>query len=127
MLKTLIVAAVSFALILCIGLFCGYYSMNSSRQMREMVFEIEEKITDEDWQSAERKTEELEQHWEKKGSVLQFWVVHGDTDEISAGLGRLKAAIENKDKTLGAVYCRELIQDIDHLYKRDATNLKNIF
>ena len=118
---------ISFLLILGIGIFSGRYSRFISDEMRGQVRLMEQYVQEEQWDEAVRMAEEMEKTWRGRGDVLSMWVNHDDVDAVSAGLLRLRTALNARDGFHSLLYAAELREAVSHVYHRDSLQLKNIF
>lgn len=125
--KTWIVMFSSLALILLLGILCSAYSQKTGREMRERIEEIANAMDGGKWENAQKLVDSLETLWEKKGKMLQMWVVHEDADEVTAEMAKLTVAVQERNVLFAKMICEELLQSVDHLYQRDAPRIKNIF
>lgn len=117
---------ISFLLILGIGIFSGRYSHFISDEMRGQLRPMGRHIQGEQWDEAARMAEEMEKTWQKRGDILSMRVNHGDVDEVSAGLLRLRASLEARDEFHSLLYAAELSGAVSRVYHRNSLQLKNI-
>lgn len=121
-----VTVAVSFLLILGIGLFSGNYSHFVSEEMQGQTKLMERMIASGQWAEAGKMAEEMEKTWQTRGDILSMWVNHGDVDDVSAGLKRLRVSIEAREPFHSLLCAAEVGEALDHVYHRDSLRLKNI-
>ena len=116
------VVLAAFALILCIGIFCGAYSSRISEEMQARVSTVASLAEEADTAQALARTRDLMGDWEKRSGLIAMWVNHEDVDEVSLGLERLEA----EEPFFARLYLAQLQEALSHIYHRDAFQLKNI-
>lgn len=121
-----VTVAVTFALVLAIGLLCGGYSQRASEEFKVRIEEIAALLGQEQWKEALSLCRETEQHWEEKGRTLAMWVNHEDVDDVSVGLAQLRVAIQGQERYFALLYAAELEEALTLIYQRDALTLKNV-
>lgn len=117
---------ISFILILGFGIFSGNYSLFVSGEMQDQVAVMEEKVTKAQWTEAETMVLQMEQAWQQRGDILSMWVNHGDVDDVSAGLKKLRVAVAAREPFYTLLCAAEVKEALDHVYHRDSLRLKNI-
>ncbi len=112
--------------IVAIGIASTVISSKVSRDFTQDLTTAEESIRKEDWEKAKQAVDAMKNEWEETCEWLQFWVNHGDTDDVSLSIERLTAAIEVKDVPLSLITSAELGESLRHIYHRDALRISNI-
>lgn len=120
------VAAVTAALMALIGGFCGAYSSDTSRELREQVTQMTAVVRSGDGEAAMAEALRLEDAWREKSAMLSLWVNHQDIDDVSVGIQQLKVSVEEGETYFALRYLAELDEALAHLYHRDAFMLRNI-
>ncbi len=113
-------------LIIALGIASTTISAKTSRDFSEDLAVAEEGIRNRDWEQAERAVAAMMDEWEGTCEWLQFWVNHGDTDDVNMAMEKLEAAIEAQDLPLCLVISAELGESLRHIYHRDALRIGNI-
>ena len=120
---TVIILAV---IIVAIGIVSTTVSAKISRDFSQDLKVAEESIRSGDWVKAQSAVKAMTDEWEETCGWLQFWVNHGDTDDVSMALEQLAAAIEVHDLPLSLLASAELGESLRHIYHRDALRIGNI-
>lgn len=120
---TVIILAVIIA---AIGIASTVISSKVSRDFSQDLTVAEESIRLRDWEKAKKAVEGMSNEWEETCEWLQFWVNHGDTDDVNMSLERLAAAIEVQDVSISLITSAELGESLRHIYHRDALRFSNI-
>ena len=61
-----------------------------------------------------------------QGGIVQLWINHGDTDQVTQGLLQLRAAFLYQDELEALEAFDACMENFGHLHHRDAFTLKNI-
>ena len=118
--------AILAVLIVAIGVASAAISARVSQDFSKDLDMAEESIRKGDWEEAKRAVNAMKDEWEETCEWLQFWVNHGDTDDVNMALERLVAAIEVQDKTFSLITSAELGESLRHIHHRDALRIGNI-
>jgi Na+(H+)/acetate symporter ActP len=113
-------------IIAAIGIASSIISSKVSRDFSQDLTVAEDSIRLKDWEKAKKAVEDMSNEWEETCEWLQFWVNHGDTDDVNMSLERLAAAIEVQDVSLSLITSAELGESLRHIYHRDALRFSNI-
>jgi len=117
---------VLLVLIIAIGITSTTISANISRDFSQDLATAEESIRNRDWEKAMQAMDTMKNEWEETCEWLQFWVNHGDTDDVNLAIEQLIAAIEVQDVPLSLIIGAELGESLRHIYHRDALRISNI-
>ncbi len=120
------IVVVLLVFIVAIGIVSTVVSSKVSRDFTQDLTTAEESIRNKDWEKAKQAVDAMKNEWEETCEWLQFWVNHGDTDDVSMSIERLIAAIEVQDVPLSLITSAELGESLRHIYHRDALRFTNI-
>ncbi len=112
--------------IIAVGIASTIISANISRDFSQDLALADESIRKGDWAEAKKAVDAMKNEWEATCEWLQFWVNHGDTDDVSMALEQLSAAIDVQDAPLSLITSAELGESLRHIYHRDALRIGNI-
>lgn len=124
--RMMAVTVCALALVLGIGFFCGINSSRTSEEMRNRAGEIEALLDAGDWSAALGMTREMLDDWEKRSGILAMWVNHEDVDAVNIQLLQLVVALEEGEHFFARQDLVQLQEALEHIYHRDAFQLKNI-
>ena len=94
-----------------------------SQQIGQISLEIRQK----DWETAVKQSEQLEQIWEEKARWWPVFLDHQEMDNIEFSLARVKEYVTSQDKALSMGQLAELKLMVEHIPRKEAVNLENIF
>ena len=118
--------AILLVFIIAVGITSAIISSRVSRDFSQDLAIAEESIRKGDWEEAKRAIDAMKNEWEETCEWLQFWVNHGDTDDVNMALEQLVAAIEVQDRPLSLITSAELGESLRHIHHRDAFRIGNI-
>jgi len=87
---------------------------------------MEAGVFNSDWEAASEQLAAFETHWFRTRDALQLVIHHQDTDDVTSALGRLKAGVSLRDRSLAMEALADLKESCLHLYHRDALRLVNL-
>ncbi len=123
---TIWVICISLVLVMGMGITTSILSSHVARDYAELAEQLEDLVREEEWDEARKLLNKIEVRWEDTCQWLQFWVNHGDTDDVNLGLGQMDVGIELKNIWICLTAGAELRESFRHLYHRDALTLSNI-
>ncbi len=124
--RQLILTLIILAATLLVGLACEYGSQQIARTYQNDLLPVALALSEEDWDNALLRTENIYSDWQKQNRIVQLWVNHKDIDDVTAGLIDLRAALLSRDFDAALRACGQCIENFGHLHHRDAFTLRNI-
>ena len=118
--------AVTLPIILAAGIFFMAYTHTIANTFIDTTRRLEENARNGQWDHARQVLEDMSSDWDSKKSLLQLWVVHADTDDVSKYLGEARVGLALQDRSLLFVSTANLIESLEHLHHKDDLNLSNI-
>lgn len=114
-----------------LGLLAGGFWTNHSLQVStdEISRQIDKvfvEVKADNWQTALRRTNELEQIWDDKARWWPIFLDHQEMDNIDFSMARVKEYVAGQEDTLSMGQLSELKLMVEHIPKKEAVNLKNI-
>ena len=124
--RQLIITITATVLVLTLGIVCEAASHRISTSYQQRMLTVGAALGRGSWQAALQSTLELSSRWEKECGIVQLWVNHADTDQVTQGLLQLRAAILYQDELAALQAFDACMENFGHLHHRDAFTLKNI-
>ena len=124
--RQLIITVIATVLVLTLGIVCETASYRISTAYRQRLLTVGAALGRGNWQDALQRTLEISEQWEKQCGIVQLWINHGDTDQVTQGLLQLRAAILYQDELEALEAFDACMENFGHLHHRDAFTLKNI-
>ncbi len=124
--KTFVIALLVLAILLTgIFIYSGYIE-KIDHNLTKIINNIEEYISDENWDMSEKELKKLIDTWKKDEKMLAMFNDHEDLDKIRLAIGELSESIHHKDDE----HSHKAIEDIkvllERLVKNESFDLENI-
>lgn len=100
---------------------------NASKDLLSLNEEIQENITDDNWDKAYKSTMELTEKWNNYSKKVKIFINHQEIDSIEMELQKLPQYIkeQTKDESLASTYLLSFL--LDHVAELEKIKLENIF
>lgn len=125
--RLLTTLAVILALVIGMGIWFNHSLQTSSDDLTRQIQLVSSTIRQQDWETAVKHSEKLEKLWEKKAKWWPVFLDHQEMDNIEFSLARVKGYVTSKDDALSLGQLSELKLMIEHIPRKEAVNLENIF
>lgn len=118
-------------IIFLIVLLCIFFSINYlsriSSNLGKLNDELEEHITNDDWEKAYKTSMDVTQKWQKHSKIIKIFVNHQEIDNIELELWKLPQYVKEgtKDEALASVHVLKFL--LAHIYNLEKVNIQNIF
>lgn len=130
MLKEICIIIVIIASIIGFNFFIQDYLGKTSNEFVTKLDEVALKLKDTEninFDEIEGTISELESKWNETEEIWMLITVHSDLDMVDKTIKRLQSTLELKQEMEAYVNIKELQFLIDHIAKKDAFILKNLF
>ena len=125
--RLLTTLAVILALIIGMSAWFNHSLQTSSGDLTRQIQLVSSTIRQQDWETAVKHSEKLEKLWEQKAKWWPVFLDHQEMDNIEFSLARVKEYVTSKDDALSLGQLSELKLMIEHIPRKEAVNLENIF
>ena len=125
--RLLTTLAVILALIIGMSAWFNHSLQTSSDDLTRQIQLVSSTIRQQDWETAVKHSEKLEKLWEQKAKWWPVFLDHQEMDNIEFSLARVKEYVTSKDDALSLGQLSELKLMIEHIPRKEAVNLTNIF
>ncbi len=117
-----------FAAVL-LGAMYGYkvYLNDVSENLLTLVDHLDAAAREEDWESAETATDTLADAWEKTGPRLALFTDHDALDDVMQTVAELKGYLRFRESAEFMAETETLRALLEHIPKREALTIYNIF
>ena len=93
-------------------------------QLKQELSTETEKIN---WNESENKFENMQKEWRKDFEKLAYYIEHDELEKVDTAIVTLKSYIETEDFSSGIAQLDEGKFILEHIQKKYAFNLENIF
>ena len=125
--RLLTTLAVILALVIGMGAWFNHSLQTSSDDLTGQIKLLSSTIRQQDWETAVEHSENLEKLWEQKAKWWPVFLDHQEMDNIEFSLARVKEYVTSQDDALSLGQLSELKLMIEHIPRKEAVNLENIF
>ena len=125
--RLLATLAVILALVIGMGAWFNHSLQTSSDDLTGQIEMLSSTIRQQDWETAVEHSENLEKLWEQKAKWWPVFLDHQEMDNIEFSLARVKEYVISQDDSLSLGQLSELKLMIEHIPRKEAVNLENIF
>lgn len=124
--KNVIISFIIFIIMLVNIAFSLNYLNKASDDLRRFNDEIEQYITDSNWDKAYKSSIEYREKWNDYSNILKLFVDHQEMDKIEIELWKLPQYIKEKTKeeALASVHVLKFL--VDHITELEKINIQNI-
>ncbi len=125
--KNLIILIFTLVVLISAGIWQINYIEESSIYAIADVAYITNLINNNKFTEANKHVVELEKTWKEMSNIWNIFIIHDEIDDIQEILINFKmyTKLENKEKAL--VYSEQLIQNFNHITKKQKIRIENVF
>jgi len=123
-----VVLSLAMSIVMIIGILYSHkYLNNVSQELGNLNDEIEQYITDSDWDKAYESAMEYTEKWKEYSKVIKIFLDHQEMDNIEIELWKLPQYIkeETKDEALASIHILKFL--VDHISELEQVTIENIF
>lgn len=125
--KKLILSMVILLAVVAGGIFSIRYIKNSSDKLQTSIVKASDLVSSGRWSAAADEISSVEDQWNSTEKTWAILVDHYEIDSIESSIIRSKRYIETKDAPLSMAELDNLKFSVEHIYKKELINMKNIF
>lgn len=125
--KNVVISLLIFIIMVISIAFSLNYLNKVSDDLGRLNDEIEQYITDNDWDKAYKSSIEYTEKWKDYSEKLKLFVDHQEMDKIEIELWRMPQYIKerNKEESLATVHVLNFL--VNHISDLERVNIQNIF
>lgn len=125
--KILISIIIITALIIGASIFANRILINDAQSLEDKISHVQSSTEKEDWSTAETGLTSILDEWPKVESKWAVLLDHAEIDNIEDALIKVNEYIKAKDSSSALAELASLKNFINHIPKKEAFSLKNIF
>lgn len=124
--KTFIVALLVLAILLT-GIFIySWYIEKIDHNLTKIISDLEEHISNENWDMSEEELKKLIYTWENNEKILAMFNDHEDLDKIRLAISQLSESIHHEEDEHSQIAIEEIKVLLERLVKNESFDLENI-
>ena len=127
MYKEVIICIIIVVTIISLDIFTQKYTKNTTSEITQVFADLKSDMLKEDKDKIDEKVKILEEKWGKKHDKLAYYIEHDELEKVDTAIVTLKSYIETEDFSSGIAQLDEGKFILEHIQKKYAFNLENIF
>lgn len=125
--RLLVTLAVILSMIIGMAVWFNHSLQETTNDLSQQISEVSLAIGQQEWEAAINQSKQLEQMWEEEAKWWPVFLDHQEMDNIEFSLARVKEYVTSRDQALSLGQLSELKLMIEHIPRKEAVNLENIF
>lgn len=127
MLKEMCICIIIVVLIFGLDIFTQNYTKESVNKISEMLANLKEEILKTNKSEITKKVKEIDNNWNKMHDKLAYYIEHDELEKVDTAIVTMKSYIETEDYSSAVAELDEGKFVLEHIQKKTAFNLQNVF
>ena len=127
MMKETIICVIIVVLIVSLDIFTQGYTQRATSEITQIFKELKEEMLIENKDQIDNKVKILDEKWGQKHDALAYYIEHDEIEKVDTAIVSLKSYVETKDYSSAVAELDEGKFVLEHIQKKNAFNLENVF
>ena len=127
MMKETIICVIIVVLIVSLDIFTQGYTQRATSEITQIFKELKEEMLIENKEQIDNKVKILDEKWGQKHDALAYYIEHDEIEKVDTAIVSLKSYVETKDYSSAVAELDEGKFVLEHIQKKNAFNLDNVF
>lgn len=127
MMKETIICVIIVVLIVSLDIFTQGYTQRATSEITQIFKELKEEMLIENKEQIDNKVKILDEKWGQKHDALAYYIEHDEIEKVDTAIVSLKSYVETKDYSSAVAELDEEKFVLEHIQKKNAFNLENVF
>ena len=127
MYKEVVICIVVIVVIVSLDVFTQKYTRNTTSDITQIFADLKGDMLKEDKDKIDEKVKILDEKWGKKHDRLAYYIEHDELEKVDTAIVSLKSYVETDDYSSAIAELDEGTFVLEHIQKKYAFNLENIF
>ena len=127
MYKEVVICIIIIAIIVSLDIFTQKYTQSTTSEITQIFADLKGDMLDEDKNKIDEKVNALDEMWGKKHDRLAYYIEHDELEKVDTAIVSLKSYVETDDYSSAIAELDEGKFILEHIQKKYAFNLENIF
>lgn len=114
-------------LVMAAGFWTNHSLEETAQYLGQQIEGISQEVKQGEWDAAQRQSQELEKAWKEKAWWWPIILDHQEIDNIEFSLVKAREYIASRNLSLTSGQLSEIKLMIEHIPRKEALNLENIF
>ena len=125
--KETIICVIIVVLIVSLDIFTQGYTQRATSEITQIFKELKEEMLIENKEQIDNKVKILDEKWGQKHDALAYYIEHDEIEKVDTAIVSLKSYVETKDYSSAVAELDEGKFVLEHIQKKNAFNLENVF
>ena len=127
MMKETIICVIIVVLIVSLDIFTQGYTQRATSEITQIFKELKEEMLIENKEQIDNKVKILDEKWGQKHDALAYYIEHDELEKVDTAIVSLKSYDETEDYSSAVAELDEGKFVLEHIQKKNAFNLENVF
>mgnify|MGYP004547593643 FL=1 len=127
MMKETIICVIIVVLIVSLDIFTQGYTQRATSEITQIFKELKEEMLIENKEQIDNKVKSLDEKWGQKHDALAYYIEHDELEKVDTAIVSLKSYVETEDYSSAVAELDEGKFVLEHIQKKNAFNLENVF
>lgn len=127
MYKEVVICIVVIIVIVSLDMFTQKYTRTTTSDITQILADLKSDMLKEDRDKIDEKVEILDEKWGQKHDRLAYYIEHDELEKVDTAIVSLKSYVETDDFSSAIAELDEGKFILEHIQKKYAFNLENIF
>lgn len=127
MMKETIICVIIVVLIVSLDIFTQGYTQRATSEITQIFKELKEEMLIENKEQIDNKVKILDEKWGQKHDALAYYIEHDEIEKVDTAIVSLKSYVETKYYSSAVAELDEGKFVLEHIQKKNAFNLENVF
>lgn len=127
MFKETAICIIMVVAIVSLDIFTQGYTQRTTSEITQIFTDLKGEILKEDKTQIENKVKSLDEKWGQKHDMLAYYIEHDELEKVDTAIVSMKSYVETEDYSSAVAELDEGKFVLEHIQKKYAFNLENIF
>lgn len=127
MFKEIVICVIIVVSIVSLDVFTQRYTQKTTSEITDVVADLKGEILNEDKNKIDEIVKTLEEKWGQKHDKLAYYIEHDELEKVDTAIVSLKSYVETEDFSSAIAELDEGRFVIEHIQRKYAFTLENIF
>lgn len=127
MFKETVICIIIIIAIFSLDIFTQEYTKNTMNEIVKVLVDLKDEILKEDKKEIEIRIQKLDDKWNEKHDKLAYYIEHDELEKVDTAIVTMKSYVQTEDYSSAIAELEEGKFVLEHIQKKNAFNLENIF
>ena len=127
MFKETVICIIIVVTIFSLDIFTQGYTKKATAEITQIFTDLKRDILKEDKTQIDIKVKNLDEKWGQKHDMLAYYIEHDELEKVDTAIVCMKSYVETEDYPSAVAELDEGKFVLEHIQKKNAFNLENIF